>query len=339
MSENRTSFKEGDVIGGIYRVIRLLGEGGMGAVYEVEHASLGVHYALKTFTLDHGREAFLRDRFLAEGRVMARLSHPNLARVFDLGEDPDTGAWYFVMDLVLYDDGQPYTLDDLEQGAADEEHLVRWFEELRSALEYIHSEGIIHRDIKLNNVLLNRHGGVTLGDFGVSRFFGEKIRAAINVRNTMSMVTNGERLVMGTAGFMAPEVERGEEVTAAADWYSLGMVFFRLLTGMWYENNETARGLLENFEYDWKDLLPAMLSDDPLKRVVRAPRRIAGTATMTVTVPVKPGRRFWLGIAAAATALAALAFAAGFWTGWTRAKVIDEDRFFDDAMSIPEGIK
>ena len=92
---------------GEYNVIRLLGNGGMGAVYEVEHRALGVRYALKTFALDHGEVDFLRERFIAEARALARLSHPNLARVFDLGV-MDDGTAYFVMDLVLDPEGGIY---------------------------------------------------------------------------------------------------------------------------------------------------------------------------------------------------------------------------------------
>ena len=74
---------------GAYRVVRPLGKGGMGSVYEVVHVKLGVHYALKTFTLDHGYVELLKERFMAEGRVLARLRHPNLVRVFDLDIDKD----------------------------------------------------------------------------------------------------------------------------------------------------------------------------------------------------------------------------------------------------------
>ena len=94
---------------GSYRVLRELGAGGMGAVYEVEHVTLGVHYALKTFTLEKGHAELFRQRFLAEGRLLARLSHPNLVRVFDLAYDEESDLLYYVMDLVLYKDGEAVT--------------------------------------------------------------------------------------------------------------------------------------------------------------------------------------------------------------------------------------
>ena len=92
---------------GTYRIVRLLGKGGMGAVYEVEHMQLGVHYALKTFTLEEGHVEVLKNKFLTEGKVLARLHDPRLVRVFDLNFDETTGMPYFVMDLVLSEDGKP----------------------------------------------------------------------------------------------------------------------------------------------------------------------------------------------------------------------------------------
>lgn len=96
--------REGDEIGP-YRIVRALGQGGMGAVYEVEHAKLGVHYALKTFTLDHGHVDLFRRRFLSEGKVLARLRHPHIVRVFDLDVLDGGELAYFVMELVHYKDG------------------------------------------------------------------------------------------------------------------------------------------------------------------------------------------------------------------------------------------
>ena len=261
-------FKTSDKIGP-YSVVRKLGQGGMGAVYEVVHLKLGVHYALKTFVLDHGHVKLLKERFLAEGRILARLRHPNLVRVFDLDIDAATGIPYFVMDLVQYKDGDSYTLADLEPGGADEEHLARWFGQLCSALDYIHGAGIVHRDIKLGNILLNAQGGIVLSDFGVSRFSGDAVRRALNIEHTIvSGDTTTGNLVMGTSGYMAPEVKRGEDATAASDAYSLGIVFFRLLTGVWYENRPNIWGLLEPFDEVWRGVLQQLLDEKPERRPI-----------------------------------------------------------------------
>ena len=218
---------------GTYRIIRLLGQGGMGAVYEVEHTQLGVHYALKTFTLEGGHVDLLKNKFLTEGKVLARLHDPHLVRVFDLNFDEATGMPYFVMDLVLSEDGSPRTLLDVKTEELDEDCVLEWFADLASAIDYIHAQGIVHRDIKLGNVLLSSDGHVVLSDFGISRIFSERLRSDVNAVNTMvSEAVTGARLVMGTQGYMAPEVVWGGEATPASDSYSLGVMFVYLLTGM-----------------------------------------------------------------------------------------------------------
>ena len=141
---------------GTYRIIRLLGQGGMGAVYEVEHTQLGVHYALKTFTIEDGHVDLLKNKFLTEGKVLARLHDPHLVRVFDLNFDEATGMPYFVMDLVLSEDGSPRTLLDVKTEELDEDCVFEWFADLASAIDYIHAQGIVHRDIKLGNVQIGR---------------------------------------------------------------------------------------------------------------------------------------------------------------------------------------
>ena len=340
-----------------YRIVRVLGQGGMGAVYEVEHVKLGVHYALKTFTLADGHVELFRQRFLAEGKVLARLNHPNIARVFDLNYDDEVGVAYFVMDLIHYKDGESYTLADLETGGADEDHLIKWFTQMASALDYIHNEGIIHRDIKLNNILLNDKGGVTLSDFGISRFVDARIRKEVDV--TRTIVSLGERqvtgnLIMGTEGYMGPEIQRGEAATAASDTYALGITFFRLLTGIWYEPGTDALKLLEPFDSAWLEILPRMLDADPKKRptnlTVLAEKLKSSVTTGSLSTirtkivrppyPTRPRvaalanvfrtKWPWLGLGAAAV----IAIAAGVW--FLRAhSAADDSSFYDHLYDVP----
>ena len=239
----------------------------MGAVYEALHTQLGTRCALKAFTLDHGHVEFLKERFLAEGRILARLRHPNLVRVFDLNVDVATQTPYFVMDIVLGESGEPRTLADVEDGSADEKRVARWFGQLAAALDCIHGEGVIHRDIKLSNVLLDAQDNVVLSDFGISRFCSAPLREELNVGSTsVSEEAPSGSLFMGTSGYMAPEVRRGEEATAASDAYSLGIAFFRLLTGIWYENRQKIWDLLEPFDGTWREILTKLLAEDPRER-------------------------------------------------------------------------
>ena len=239
----------------------------MGAVYEVEHTQLGVHYALKAFTPEEGHVDVLKNKFLTEGKVLARLHDPHLVHVFDLNFDEATGTPYFVMELVLSDDGSPRTLSDVRTDELDEDCVLQWFAELAAVVDYIHEQGIVHRDIKLGNVLLSSDGHVVLSDFGISRLFSERLRSDVKAVNTMvTEAVTSTRLMMGTQGYMAPEIVRGEEATPAADAYSLGVMFVYLLTGIWYEPGSKVFKLLETLEYRWIDVLPRLLSEDPSER-------------------------------------------------------------------------
>ena len=268
--------KTNEVIGS-YRILRPLGHGGMGAVFEVEHVKLGVHYALKIYTLEDDSAELFRKKFAAEGKLLARLSHPNLVRVIDLNIDEQRGILYYVMDLVLYKDGEARTLSNIEPGSTNEDYLFDLFRQLSDALGYIHAQGIVHRDIKLENILLAPDDRVFLSDFGISRVVSDRLRSEIGATCT-KVTAAGSGSVVGTQGYMAPEVIRGEPATAASDIYALGVAFFKLLTGVWYNEDlepkepgtsscpVDAVRLLADFERPWKDVLPAMLRADPAKR-------------------------------------------------------------------------
>ena len=294
----------------------------MGAVYEVEHEQLGVHYALKAFSTQNKYADVLKKKFLAEGKVLARLRDPHLIRVFDLAIDEVTGVPYFVMDIITYKDGMPHTLDDIEREDLEEDYIFDWFDDLCKALDYIHAQGIVHRDIKLGNVLLREDKHVMLSDFGVSRIFGEGLSREVNV--TRTIVSDGKtesKLVMGTAGYMAPEVQAGHDATPAADVYSLGVMFFHLLTGLWYEPGTKALALLDGFKYQWREVLSRMLSVNPQERPLPLsdlPRQLQPVESTGDSVPaqVKPPRsrfafvkRGWF-IAVAAVVVVAVAVVA-----------------------------
>ena len=306
---------------GAYRIIRLLGEGGMGAVYEVEHEQLGVRYALKAFSTENKYADVLKKKFLAEGKMLARLRDPHLIRVFDLAIDDATGVPYFVMDIITYKDGTPHTLDDVELEDLEEDYIFVWFDDLCKALDYVHAQGVVHRDIKLGNVLLREDKHVMLSDFGVSRIFDAGLSREVDA--TKTFVSDGKsntKLIMGTGGYMAPEVLAGHDATPAADVYSLGVMFFHLLTGLWYEPGTRALALLDGFKYRWRDMLTQMLSANPQERPLPLsdlPRQLqpmespedSVSAQIRPTVSRMPFYRHWWFIAAAAAVVVAVAIA------------------------------
>ena len=317
----------------------------MGAVYEVEHTQLGVHYALKTFTLEGGHVDLLKNKFLTEGKVLARLHDPHLVRVFDLNFDEATGMPYFVMDLVLSEDGSPRTLLDVKTEELDEDCVFEWFADLASAIDYIHAQGIVHRDIKLGNVLLSSDGHVVLSDFGISRIFSERLRSDVNAVNTMvSEAVTGARLVMGTQGYMAPEVVWGGEATPASDSYSLGVMFVYLLTGIWYTPASKVLKLLEELEYRWIDVLPRLLSVKPSERPTNLSELVETLRSASVAEPEKaeePSRRKRRVLFALAGAAAVVAAAIGYFVFSQRpapAAIDDFDAAFS-ANGIYEGAR
>ena len=263
----------------------------MAEVFEVEHERLGVCRALKLFTAEGTRADFLRTRFIAEGKLLERLDHPRLVKVYASGVDEVSGAPYLVMDLVLGADAEPQTLATLHaRRQITEERLFGWYEDLAEALRYIHASGVVHRDVKPSNILIGADGHAVLSDFGVSRFTDENLRKELSVDATMATdATTLSRVVMGTANYFAPEVRAGATATAAADIYALGVMLFRLLTGVWYEPDTNALELLKSFDPAWRRIFPALLAVDPRRRSLspcRRARRLWVWAVLAVVVIV-----------------------------------------------------
>jgi len=189
----------------------------MGAVYKARQSSLDRLVAVKVLPPEAGRDPAFAERFGREARALARLSHPNIVAVHDVGKAGD--YYYFVMEYV-----EGVNLRQLlRDGQLRPEHALRLVPQICDALQYAHEEGVVHRDVKPENILLDRKGRVKIADFGLAKLLG---------RDTGNFTLTGSRQVMGTLYYMAPEqIERPLEVDHRADIYSLGVVFYEMLTG------------------------------------------------------------------------------------------------------------
>lgn len=200
-------------VAGRYRVERRLGEGAMARVDLAHDAELGRPVAIKVLAGHLADDRELRERFVREGRLAARLAHPHVVAVYDAGEED--GRPYIVMEYV---DGE--TLAELvrRRGALPPAEAVGLARQALAGLEHAHAAGLVHRDLKPGNLLLRGDGTLKIADFGIAR--------AMEVTGLTEAGT-----VLGTAAYLAPEQARGEQVGPPADVYSLAAVLYELLTG------------------------------------------------------------------------------------------------------------
>jgi beta-lactam-binding protein with PASTA domain/predicted Ser/Thr protein kinase len=205
---------------GRYRIQRKLGAGGMADVYLAEDQELGRRVAIKILNSRHGNDDQFIERFRREAKNAAALNHPNIVSIYDRGEAEDT--YYIAMEFL---DGR--TLKELivSRGAAPINVAIEYARQILSALRFAHRHGIVHRDIKPHNVLVDGEGRVKVTDFGIAR------------AGTSQMTETGS--IVGTAQYLSPEQARGGEVDPRSDLYSLGVVLYELLTGKTPFDGET----------------------------------------------------------------------------------------------------
>ncbi len=198
-------------------IVKLIGAGGMGAVYKARQPALDRFVALKILPPGRAGGINFEERFNREARALARLSHPNIVAVHEFGQVQD--LHFFIMEFV---DGA--NLRQLEQaGRLSPREALQVIPQICDALQYAHDEGVVHRDIKPENVLVDRKGRVKIADFGLAKILG--------LDADQGRLT-AEGQVMGTPHYMAPEqIERPLHVDHRADIYSLGVVFYEMLTG------------------------------------------------------------------------------------------------------------
>ncbi|MFJ6171701.1 protein kinase [Curtobacterium sp. NPDC092190] len=301
------------VFGGRYRVTGTLGHGGMASVYRAVDEQLGREVAVKVFRIgavDHGERA----RAEAEMHTLAALRSPSLVTLYDAALDDGNGDSYLVMELVPGSD-----LDTrLREGPLDTTTTARTGAQVAEGLAAVHAQGIVHRDVKPANVLLESDGQhVKLADFGIAL-----LRDAARVTGTGT--------VIGTAAYISPEQVLGREVTGQADVYALGLVLLQCLTGErpfpgTAVESATARltrgpDIDQHLPTAWRTLLHVMTAQDPAERptAAEAARRLRalerdGTAPATQLLPGGPGTltRAAGGAAGAGVGLAGAALGAG----------------------------
>ena len=226
----------GQVVSSKYKLLRLLGDGGMGSVYEAEHLRLGTHVAIKVLHSDLARRSGLIERFLQEARVSAQIRSPHVVHVTDVESTPD-GIAYLVMELL-----QGETLSALvkRERTLPVATACEYTLQILAALEAAHSLGVVHRDLKPDNVFVTFEGGkpvIKLIDFGIAKLKRAEGAAGAGTKNLTVAGT-----LMGTPEYMAPEqAYSATDVDARADLYSVGVMLYEMLSGQTPAQGEDPR--------------------------------------------------------------------------------------------------
>jgi tRNA A-37 threonylcarbamoyl transferase component Bud32 len=249
----------GSVINGKYRLMRVLGDGGMGSVYEALHLALGTRVAVKVLHPELARRTGLVERFLQEARVAAQIRSPYVVQVTDVDRTPD-GYAYIVMELL---EGEPLSSLLDRQRKLSVTIACAYATQILQALEAAHALGVIHRDLKPENVFVTFAGGkpvLKLIDFGIA-----KARPADQQQKRLTVAG----VVMGTAEYMAPEQARSADaVDARADIYAVGVMLYEMIAGARPVGGNDARIIALKVE---RGEVIALLSAAP-----DTPREVAG---------------------------------------------------------------
>ena len=341
VAPGRTAFpgtlQVGTLLGNRYEILQLLGEGGMGAVYKVRDRELDRFVALKVIRPDLANNPEVLQRFKQELILARQVTHKNVIRIFDLGEIE--GLKFITMDFV---DGRDLRSLLREKGNFSPDEAAKIVTQVCRALDAAHSEGVVHRDLKPQNIMLDAQGRVTVMDFGIARSLEQP-----------GMTQTG--ILIGTPEYMSPEQAMGEEVDGRSDLFTLGIIFYELLTGktpyradtalatMLRRTQERARPPVElepAIPRDLSNVVMKCLEIDRERRYSSALELLhsLGQQTLTTVQPivVRPPRPAWLdqglrqwkwgaaGLAVVLLAVCAFAFRARIFSGPRSTKATGE---------------
>ena len=213
---------------GHYDIVAELGRGGMGVVYKGHESSLNRYVAIKVLADSLAHDEAVKERFLREARSMAALNDPHIIQIYFIGDDE--GQTYFVMEFV---EGESLGSMLKREGKLSVEQSAKVIYQTAMGLATAHDRGVVHRDIKPGNLMINNRGAVKIADFGI---------ALSNHDLSKKLTTTGE--FVGTPGYLSPEVCLGKPVDQRSDIFSLGIVMFEMLTGRMPFTDESPLGLM-----------------------------------------------------------------------------------------------
>jgi len=208
---------------GAYKILSLLGVGGMGEVYQARDTRLGRLVALKILPEELAPDGERRRRFLQEGKAASAMNHPNIVTLYDVGSED--GKDFLVMEYV-----EGRTLDKLiPRGGLGLAQALQYAIDIADAFGKAHATGIIHRDLKPSNVVVTKDAGVKILDFGIAKFISAP--EGTDTGSAMATLTASGAVIVGTSSYMSPEQAEGKKVDARSDIFSFGALLYEMLTG------------------------------------------------------------------------------------------------------------
>ncbi|MEX0321474.1 MAG: SUMF1/EgtB/PvdO family nonheme iron enzyme [Puniceicoccaceae bacterium] len=297
---------------GQYKIIRLLGRGGMGEVYEAEHTVLGKRYALKLLSEEIVGRGSSEERFKREAKVMAQLHHDNILEVDDFGETD--GRCWLRMPLVsgaTVDSRTCVSLSDAMEArrlwSADETLVI--LSQILSGLGYAHQAGVVHRDLKPGNLLLDSNSKIKIADFGLVRLAGEQwVQSQVQLTVAHSMTIGSAETVLeggsssgstgtstkallGTFEYMAPEQKEGQEADARSDLYAVGLIAYRMLTGEKTIGMSLPSELVAGLDLAWDTWIKKAIAGNPEARFQSAEAMLEALPSSDSVNPASPTLR------------------------------------------------